>query len=85
MFLTLSLGACTKTVVRTETVEVKVPVITPVPAELTAPIPHPPFPALPLTNKAKDDYLFELQNVVNRYKVRLDAIRALPPPPPKGD
>lgn len=38
-----------------------------------------------MTNKAKDEYLFELQNVVNRYKVRLDAIRAASPPPEQGD
>lgn len=75
LFLPLLLAGCAKTVVRTETVEVKVPVTVPLPAELTAPIAHPSFPADPVTNKAKDDYLFELQNALKRYKVRLDAIR----------
>lgn len=79
------LASCARTVVKTETVEVKVPVVVGLPAELTAPIPHPMFPQDPVTNKAKDEYLFELQNTVNRYKVRLDAIRAASPPPEKGD
>lgn len=70
------LAGCARTVVRTETVEVKVPVITQLDPKLTAPIPHPVFPKDPVTNKAKDDYLFELQNVVKRYKDQLDAIRA---------
>lgn len=61
------------------------PVIVGLPAELTAPIPHPEYPTEPVTNKAKDDYLFELQNVLKRYKVRLDAIRVASPPPEKGD
>ena len=79
------LASCARTVVKTETVEVKVPVVVGLPAELTAPIPHPMFPQDPVTNKVKDEYLFELQNVVNRYKVRLDAIRAASPPPEQGD
>jgi hypothetical protein len=66
--------------VRTETVEVKVPVAVALPPELTAPIPHPAFPADPVSNKAKDDYLFELQNTLKRYKLRLDTIREVSTP-----
>ena len=46
------LPACaSKPVVRTETVEVKVPVITPVPAELTRVQPEPTLPAGEVTNE----------------------------------
>lgn len=45
------IGCATKPIIRTETVEVKVPVITPVPAELTRVQPEPALPAGEVTNE----------------------------------
>jgi hypothetical protein len=78
-FLILSCGACaTKPSVRTETVEVKVPVYVPVPAELTREVAAPVLPAA-ATNGDLADYADALRAALNAANAKLREIAGLQP------
>lgn len=78
-FLLLSLTACgTKPAVRTQLVEVQVPVYVPVPDELTEPEPEPVLPADP-TNADLADYADALRAWGRAAYGKLRRIRGLQP------
>lgn len=72
------LPACaTKPIVRTETVEVKVPVIVPVPAELTRPAREPKLPDGEITNEDMAEFAEQLKAALRDANSRLRKIAEL--------
>jgi hypothetical protein len=69
------LWGCGQPIVRTETVTVRVPVVQPVPAALTAPIEKPKIAGD--TNGALADYILALQHALDAANAKLDAIAGL--------
>ena len=67
-------------VVRTQTVEVRVPSYVALPAELTAPAPWPEAPAV-WTNASLAQYVLDLQSALKQDVDKLDKIHALQPEP----
>jgi hypothetical protein len=81
--LLLSLPGCaTKPSVRVETVEVKVPVYVPLPAELTATVREPVLPA-DATNGQLADYADALRAALNAANAKLREVAGLQPSPAK--
>lgn len=70
-----ALTACTEPVVRTNTVTVKVPVIEPMPATLTAPVPKPALNGD--TNGALADYVLALQHALDAANAKLHEIAGI--------
>lgn len=70
-----ALMACTKPIVRTETVTVKVPVVQPVPAELTDPVTEPAMQGD--TNSAMAEYILALRHALDAANAKLKAIAGL--------
>lgn len=77
--LVLALAGCAaQPIVKTQTVTVKVPVIEPVPAELTAPEPVPVLPAKP-TNGDLAEWALALRHALDAANRKLNAIAGLKP------
>lgn len=74
-----SQGCATKPVVRTETVEVKVPVLVRVPAELTRVDAEPRLPAGEITNDALADFVEQLRAWGRGLAGKLRKVEALQP------
>ena len=73
-----ALTACAgQPIVRTETVTVRVPVIEPVPPELTAPVAKPAMHGD--TNGAAWDYILALQHALDEANAKLEQIAGLSP------
>lgn len=72
-----ALTACASPVVRTQTVTIRVPVVEPVPAVLTAPVPRPVLTGN--TNGALADYILALQHALDAANVKLHEIAGLHP------
>ena len=79
--LLLSLTACGKTIVRTETVEVEKPVIVPVPSPLTETPPEPDLPPGAVTNDDLADLIDRLRMWGRDLAGKLKQIRELPEKP----
>lgn len=77
--LLLSGCASKSPIVRTETVEVKVPVRVRVPDELLQPIPMPALPADGVTNADLVSLVVDLRVALRKANERLEAIRKLQP------
>ena len=69
------LSACGKPIVRTETVKVNVPVVQPVPAELTAPVAAPKLDGD--SNGALAEYILALRHALDTANAKLKAIATL--------
>lgn len=79
-FLTLWLTGCaTDPVVRTQTVEVRVPVLTPLPAGMIADREPPVLPAGTVTNEDVAEFVEGMQCTVWLLRVQLWSIRAAQP------
>lgn len=80
--LTLWLTSCASTPPRIETVTVHEPVIVPVPAPFTQPVPVPMLPKGALTNGMLVSYIVALRAALALANQQLQRIRALPAPEP---
>ena len=75
LLVPMLLGACAANpVVRTQTVEVKVPVIQPIPKELTQPVPEPQLRSS--DNGGLATYVLALQDALRQANAQLKAIEA---------
>lgn len=77
LLLCLTLSGCGQPIVRTETVTVKVPVVQPVPAELTVPVASPALTGD--TNGALAEYILALKHALDTANAKLKAIAGLQP------
>lgn len=75
-------GCAPRQVVRTETVEVKVPVHVALPAELTTPVDEPDLPAGPVAGQDVSDLVTALRVALRLANAKIQTIGAMQPTPP---